>query len=84
MQIDNIKLQTVDILTRIEYMRRLKKKGTLRNNILKQKLAQLEEDLQRVSDAQNFAEIQRVSKAYADTQAALEQAMDQWAVLAEG
>lgn len=39
--IDNIKLQTVDILTRIEYMRRLKKKGTLRNKILKQKLAQL-------------------------------------------
>ena len=78
--------QNIDKPGKNESRKRAKALSDAENEVhrLEQKLAQLEEDLQRVSDAQNFAEIQRVSKAYADTQAAVEQAMDQWAVLAEG
>jgi ATP-binding cassette subfamily F protein 3 len=50
---------------------------------LEAKVAQLEQDLQAASAAQDFAKIQRLSQEYATSQATLEQAMDVWAVLAE-
>jgi len=50
---------------------------------LETKLAQLEQELQAASGMQAFAQLQRISQAYADTQTALEQALERWASLAE-
>lgn len=51
---------------------------------LEQELAQLESDLANASQAQDVGQVQRLGEAYATTQAALEQAMEGWAALAEG
>ncbi len=50
---------------------------------LEQKLAQLEGELADASQAQDLARVQRLGEAYATIQAALEQAMEDWAALAE-
>lgn len=50
---------------------------------LEAKLAQLESDLEQASLAQNLDKIQKLGTAHAETQAALESAMEEWAELAE-
>jgi len=46
-------------------------------------MAQLEQDLEEASQAQDIDSIQRLSAAYAETQETLEHAMEEWAELAE-
>jgi ATP-binding cassette subfamily F protein 3 len=48
---------------------------------LEARLAQLEQELHDASAAQDVAAIQRLGKAYVDTQAALDQAMEAWMAL---
>lgn len=50
---------------------------------LEAQLAQMEDDLQAASAAQNIEAVQTLSKQYAATQVALEEAMEAWLSLAE-
>lgn len=49
---------------------------------LEQELAKIERDLQAASHAQDFDRIQKLSTAYSQTQATLEESMEAWAELA--
>lgn len=50
---------------------------------LEAQLARLEQELHQAGAAQDFAAIQRLGQRYADTQTALESAMDDWVALSE-
>ena len=50
---------------------------------LEQKLAEIEEAIQKASAEQQLAKIQKLTTAYVETQTALEQSMASWAELAE-
>jgi ATP-binding cassette subfamily F protein 3 len=49
---------------------------------LEQQLAKIEHDLQAASHAQDFERVQKLSAAYSQTQASLEESMENWAELA--